>query len=505
MNLWPLRVLPVSGQRRLVLRRVFGSLLSSAAIQLTLLITGVLLARALGPEDRGQFARYTVIVLIALQIGPLGLQHALVYTLARFPGHATSTVRLIRGLYARRCVAAGAVAGLTLLLVARPAGSYLLALGLFALAIPFGLLHQASLAVLQGLKDFKALNVQRIFPQIAFTIACVAMVIAGNGMFLEFSIAWVASRVLAGSISFVVARQQLKLQRRRQDVGRALPTRNWMSRFGLRSVLGAAAPVETYRLDQAVVALVLPPAALGFYVAASAFTNPLRFLGQSVGLVAVPHVASTESLRARRRAAGKFLALTAAIAIPPALLLWFVGPALVRPFFGSAFDPANQLVQPLVAAAFFYCLRRSFSDAVRGAGFPGIGSAAEVFAVLSAGIGFAVLIPSQGVYGAALALAAASGLAFCFLCVLFAIASSNLFPVRPRKVHHRPSHSLRNGNPRELTLRGRVRSLRSWLLIESGACNQKANRDIQEAVEDGRSQQPANQQPACDGRNQSGR
>ena len=43
-----------------------------------------------------------------------------------------------------------------------------------------------------------------------------------------------------------------------------------MTRFGLKSLFGSISPIDTLRLDQAVVGLLLTPVALGFYVVAQA-------------------------------------------------------------------------------------------------------------------------------------------------------------------------------------------------------------------------------------------
>ena len=57
-------------------------------------------------------------------------------------------------------------------------------------------------------------------------------------------------------------------------------------------------PVELLRIDQAVVGLFLSTASLGLYVVALSFTNLTRFVAQSVGMVAYPHIAA-EKDRAR--------------------------------------------------------------------------------------------------------------------------------------------------------------------------------------------------------------
>ena len=51
--------------------------------QLTLVVTGIVLARALGPENRGHLALLVLITALMSALGPLGLPYALSYSLAR--------------------------------------------------------------------------------------------------------------------------------------------------------------------------------------------------------------------------------------------------------------------------------------------------------------------------------------------------------------------------------------------------------------------------------------
>ena len=69
------------------------------------------------------------------------------------------------------------------------------------------------------------------------------------------------------------------------------PDRRSLVGFGLRGFLGTAPPMEAFRLDQIIVGFALSPVALGYYVAALAFTSLTRFLGDSIGYVAFPTVA----------------------------------------------------------------------------------------------------------------------------------------------------------------------------------------------------------------------
>ena len=68
--------------------RLGGSLLASGAGQALLVVSGVLVARALGPADRGYFALLVVVSSVCTLLGSGGLPTALTYFIARERGSA---------------------------------------------------------------------------------------------------------------------------------------------------------------------------------------------------------------------------------------------------------------------------------------------------------------------------------------------------------------------------------------------------------------------------------
>ena len=69
-------------------RSVVGSLAASGGLQLLVIVSGVLVARSLGPEDRGYLALLIVISAVCALAGTLGLPSAVTYYIAREPSQA---------------------------------------------------------------------------------------------------------------------------------------------------------------------------------------------------------------------------------------------------------------------------------------------------------------------------------------------------------------------------------------------------------------------------------
>lgn len=373
-----------------------------------------MLARALGPEDRGHLALLVLIAVLAAELGALGLPFALTYSVARVPGRTIEIVEGVRRATAIRLVAATMLAVSLLVILTMGAPGYVKqgAVVAAAAAIPI-ILQACGVGVLQGLQRFTSFNVLRASPNAAFAIAAGALLLAGEDGFVELTLAWGATLAVVLPVTLRKARQEA--ERLHDPRAPSPPTTSWILRFGRRSMLGAAPPVETYRVDQSVVALFLAPVSLGLYVVALAFTNLPRFIAQAVGLVANPFVAASETQAQARRRMWYFAWAAIPLYLPVVAGLWIAAPALTTFFFGSAFADAADLTRLLLIATAFYCARRVLIDAARGAGYPLAGSVAEVIALIAAIPLFGFFVPASGVDGVAYALIGSSAVALAVL------------------------------------------------------------------------------------------
>src|SRR5688572_7701167 len=66
-----------------VAKSTIGSLGAGGAGQAALVVSGILAARALGPENRGHLALLTLVPWVVCQLGLLGVPNAVTYYVAR--------------------------------------------------------------------------------------------------------------------------------------------------------------------------------------------------------------------------------------------------------------------------------------------------------------------------------------------------------------------------------------------------------------------------------------
>ncbi|MBA3421978.1 MAG: oligosaccharide flippase family protein [Thermoleophilaceae bacterium] len=418
-----------------------GSLLSGVVMQAALMVSGVLVARMLGVEDRGYLALLMVTQAIISQLGGLGLPISASYFVAREPGGARAIAHSLAGAYLVQALCVVGVHLVAVSLLTRDDPETVWSAGLITLAIgPAWLAHQYGLGLLQGQQRFRPFNLLRLIPVGAYAAGILLLFVVGAGNLILAAVAYSVAWVAAGSVTITIA-----LVGMRHDETALSPSRREVLRFGLRGLLGSAAPSETFRLDQAVVGLFLSPAALGLYVVGLAFTNLPRFIGQSVGMVAYPRVSSSADSVKARHAVWRFVALAGVLALLVVGVLEILAGWLIPFFFGEEFTPAVPLVRILLIAAAFGSLRWALADAVRGVGLPALGSVAELASWLTLPLALVVLVPLLGVQGVA------------FAMVLSAIASVAMLVVGFVAVSREPTVGLRWIRARVLTAEGRAR------------------------------------------------
>ncbi len=377
-------------------------------VQFALLVSGILVARLLGVEDRGYLALFWVIALVMAFVGTTGLHSSITYWIAREPevGHPLARLMLRAG--ALQSVAAVLVqAAVLAITIDDAADSVQVAAAISLGVVPAMAAVFYGMAFLQGLEHFREWTVIRLLPALLYTLGVIVLALVDAAGLIEVTAVWVGSYYVTAAISVVRSRRALPA-----DSGRPAPSFAELQRFGAKAFLGSASPTDTLQLDQLLVGLFLSPASLGLYVVGLAFTNLPRIVAQSVGFVVYPHVARRPDPKEARRAMWRATALTALVVGVIVATLEAVAGWLVPLFFGDEFRGAIELTRILLIAGALVSVRRVLGDGARGAGYPGLGSIAEVASAVVLIPLMAILAETNGVTGVAWALviAAAAGL-----------------------------------------------------------------------------------------------
>jgi O-antigen/teichoic acid export membrane protein len=318
---------------------------TSLGVTAATLVSGVVLARLLGPDARGAYGAAQFWVQFAVSLGTFSLYEAAVVRLRA--GGETGATQLPSLLAAACCLSIGCFALLSLahlagiVRVPNVSTATFLAYALAALLI--GHASMSFMAIESAGLAFARLNLDRVVPPVLFTAACLILYIAD-----------IAS-VPAVLCVFALAKLPvltLRFQRFRASLLGRVDTAFLRSNaaLGLRFHGSATLGLVAAEADRLIVISLWSEELLGYYfVAVSATGAGFALLGQSLRIVLLPSLAGMEPDR-RRPSVERLLRVTFAGCMLCALVLFVAAPTLVPLIYGSDFAPAASFVQGLLFA-----------------------------------------------------------------------------------------------------------------------------------------------------------
>jgi O-antigen/teichoic acid export membrane protein len=371
---------------------------------------GVIVARVLGPVMRGEYAATTAWAGVALTLGQVGQPAAVCFFAAREPDQArgyvatsraivliTGTVVLIAGILLAPLLGRGN-AGLT--------AAYRIAFATLIVAFP----SSSYMFPLQA-RDLRAWNTVRML-QPALTLAVLVALWRLRLLTLDSALLAIAVGVLV-QFGWGYARCRsagLAPGRRQASLTRPL------LRYGTAQIVALTPAVLNIYLDQLVLSLTVPAAALGRYsIAVTCTLLPLPAVS-AIGNVAFPRLASrrtVDSLAHQMQWLGILVAACTAVAalIP----LDLVAPWLIPHVFGPAYASVTALLWALTPAGILMACNQVTGDMLRGRKQPLVIARAEGLAVLFTVVLLFALLPVIGLYGAAIASGVAYGVALTIM------------------------------------------------------------------------------------------
>jgi len=380
-------------------RHYLSTVAANASILLLGVLSGVLAARLLGPEARGELA---VIILwpsaVVYILGSLGLHDAATYFAARHPERLNAVFTVLQVLGLAQTVVFGALAYFLLPWVLAGHRPEVIALTrLFLLFLPAGFNSLYLLKLLQGRMLLRQYNLARVFVAAWYAALLVALYFLGR-----VSLPWIVGGQLVGYGLAALLHYYFV----RAGVG---PVWEWdpsvirpLLRYGVQAQFSIASAQLNFRLDQLVMSIWLPPAALGTYVVAVTLTSPLRALPLAIGTVTLP-AAARESPAAARGVIGQSLRTVGLLLVGSAAALYWLVPYLLPLFFGEAFAPAIAACRVLVVASVPLGFSLVLYDGLRALNKPQVPGYAELVGNGVTAALLAVLLPRYGILGAAYA------------------------------------------------------------------------------------------------------
>lgn len=399
---------------------LFGTTLAEVGIASIGFSTALLAARTLGPVARGELAAIQVWGNALAIVAMFGLPQALVFFGARYRKDAGTFL------------ASAVVAGLS-------AAAPLVFLGY--VGMPFVLDHQGSdviesarfylwtvpalaclgpmIYVLRGVGHLRVWNLFRTTPYLLWlVILSIAsrsavpnagplarqyvlglLFLIGPGLYLTHRLVRPPFLIKAASLTSLV-------------------------RYGSIVTLGNLPQMLKLRIDQILMAQLLPPIDLGLYVVAAGWSNAVYPIFNAVGGLLFPRVAAEHDRDKQEALFSKGIRLGVCLVLVIPTLLLIITPTLIPWLFGRGFTRAVLPAMILLIASGFAALNVVLEEGLRGLGRPKAVMWAEWIALVGTGLMLVLLLPSLKGVGASLSSLFGSAAGFIVLISLSLVETS---------------------------------------------------------------------------------
>ena len=189
--------------------------------------------------------------------------------------------------------------------------------------------------------------------------------------------------------------------------------------FGIPMMLTILPQTLNLRLDQLLMASLMGPQPLGYYVVAVAWAGAVAPVFHSVEAVLFPHISAMEEPRHRHQFLKVYFSRALLLVPLITILLLAVTPVAIRLLFGLEFRPSIPAALILTVASGFSGLNLILSAGLQGFGRPKSILKAELVGFAVTLVSLATLLPAFGIVGAAVS----SFLAYSFTTCALIIAT----------------------------------------------------------------------------------
>lgn len=364
---------------------------SGMMAQFLSLVSGVIVARMLGVEGRGQVVMVGVLAQMASQLTLGGsLPNVITKELAARGLRARDGLRGLVGrwvLWGFLAAMAAAVAMLANQLPGLNAEVVALAIGTGLMALN-GMTARILIASMLGEgADGLTIALTGLLPQLAAVIVL--------GVAMGVGVDWgpvqiVAVILLAQSLVLAFRLRALSPSR---GVGDLPLVRADIGRQARRTHIGSIGPLDGLSLDRALVGALVGSVGLGLYSAAVALGSLATMLGGIVAMVALPRIAAAQAAGSdeERSVVRRWLVLAATLLTASVCVFLVANPFAIPLLFGEEFRGAIACGYWYVAASGFLAFRRVLIAVLQGRGRGGVASWSELaltpFVVLAALMG----------------------------------------------------------------------------------------------------------------------
>lgn len=382
---------------------------TSVMLQGCMLVQGVILARLLGTEGRGDFAAIILWPNIIANIGLFGTNLAVTRAAASTDEDVGSVARA--GVLLSIMLSAVTVAvGLLLLPYLIPkADSNILGLArmYMILFVPAYIISANLAGMDHGQGRFRRLNFFRLLQSPVYVLFLVVLIVLAKANLTYCLWAMLAAFWVTALGRFILLMREIPILGQIASLVRLL-------RYGIPYVASDIIVQLTYRGDRILLLWLLADRDLGLYVVAFSAAGILAKLPQSMGIVSLTIAAQQKPRQGFARIAQIFrgaVLISAAMGAALSAMVYILLPIV----YGQNFEDARMTAIILAGGSILFGLMSLLNQSMKGQGKPMAGIIPKLAGLTAMAVLSIVLCPSLGANGVALGFVAAQAVSLCGL------------------------------------------------------------------------------------------
>ncbi|WP_321476842.1 oligosaccharide flippase family protein [uncultured Paludibaculum sp.] len=380
-----------------VRRSVGHNAIANIAIQALTIVASVIVSRHLGPAGRGELAAIQILAMQLCSLGTLGLPSACIYYAAKLENRAESV-------FGTTWISLGILAGPVWLIgwfllpvLLGPTKNHLIGPArLFLLLVPIQFLGNLPYYYLQGVKAFRDWNLVRLQFPILWLIAIAWLYLQRELTPSRLAVAYLYV-MTAHCATWMIVVWRRKTRPFTVDRHLIPP----LAKYALPSILSVLPNELNVRLDQLLMASMLPSSDLGYYAIAVTASGAGWPLFKAIAQTMLPVLASETNVEKRQAMFRSAIKKTIVLSVVVCSLMTIGVPILLLVFFGDGFKSSIPMAVILVWAAAITNVNTVFADGFRGRHRPSVPLLAEISGLLVTIPGLIFALPRWHGIGAA--------------------------------------------------------------------------------------------------------
>lgn len=356
-------------------------------------VNGLIIARNLGPSNKGDFAAVSAFFGLVLLVFEVGVGSSVTFYVSKYRDRRADLVHTAVLVLIPLGILASLSAEVVALFLHDGTAGRASAFMVLPVAILASFIAAPPTSALQSL-DLTQWNRIRLAQPVIFFILTV-----GAQLTTSLSVTLVVNLLSASLILQTVwtwnVGNRVQIRRGQFKTEFVRP----MLRFGASNMASSAPNALNSRVDQLILAVMVPAAALGQYSVAVSISIVATPLVTAFGIVAFPSLARGERIRDTIKKASRGSIL---ISVVICGLVAACGPWLVPLLLGPGYYSVSVLLLILAPGAAVVAVNQVLGDILRGLGRPGLVARCEWLGFLCTAIGLTLLVPRWGAIGAAL-------------------------------------------------------------------------------------------------------